>query len=244
MNKKPPNVLIVDDDADIRSNLADILGNLGYHTTTAHDGESALQCVRAGQFDVVLLDYKMPGMDGASLYQEIKKLQPSVAAIMVTAWAGSDGAQRARDAGTWDVLRKPVNIPELLDKLAEAANAPVVLVVDDDEEFCRSLWQILNDRHFRVALAHSEEEGIARISELHYQIAIVDLKLGAGDGRNVIRRIGDAVPRANTIVVSGDRESAMVAYQELGDDAVNGFCQKPIDIEHLLEMIRSGAGRN
>ncbi|WP_372897261.1 response regulator [Stieleria sp.] len=244
MNESGSRVLIVDDDADIRTNFADILSDLGYQTTTAEDATAALRCVRDSRFDVVLLDYQMPGMDGASLYREIKKLQPSVAAIMITAWAGSDGAQQAKNAGTWDVLRKPVDIHDLLEKLARAASAPIVLVVDDDEDFCQSLWQVLNLRHFRVALAHSEAEGISQASDSQCQVAIVDLKLGSGDGRNVIRRIHQAVPKARTIIVSGDRDIAADAYDELGDQVVNAVCQKPIDIDQLLNMIETDSGRN
>ena len=244
MNAAHPKVLIVDDDADIRSNFSDILGDLGYQTTTAQDGESALECVRNNPFDVVLLDYKMPGMDGASLYSEIKKLQPSIAAIMITAWAGSDGAQQARNAGTWDVLRKPVDIPLLLDKLSEAVSAPIVLVVDDDQEFCQTLWQILNQRHFRVALAHDESDGIAKVGDLKCQVAIVDLILGTGDGRNVIRQIAEAAPDARTIVISGDHELAASASQELGSAVIHNVCAKPIDIEKLLAMLDAGTSKN
>jgi DNA-binding NtrC family response regulator len=232
--------LIVDDDEDIRTNFADILNDLGYQITTADDGDSALRCVRQHDFDVVLLDYKMPDMDGAALYCEIKKLQPSIAAIMVTAWAGSDGARQALDAGTWEVLRKPVDIPVLLDKLDQAASAPLVLVVDDDRYFCESLWQILNQRRFRVALAHTEADGIEQASDLNCQVAIVDLKLGNGDGRKVIQRIQQAVPAARTVVVSGNLGDATSVLKEFGERAISAVCKKPIDVDHLLQMIRQG----
>lgn len=129
MNDSPASVLIVDDDDDIRINFSDILQDIGYRTTTAECAESALDYVRKDDFDVVLLDYKLPGMDGASLYREIKRLRPSIPAIMITAWSGSDGAQQALNAGTWDVLRKPVDIPELLHKLDQATNAPLARII-------------------------------------------------------------------------------------------------------------------
>jgi len=112
-------VLIVDDDEDIRHNIADILDDLGYQTTSADDGFSALDRIRDRDFDIVLLDYKMPGMDGVELFQEIKKICPAIKAVMMTAWAGSDGAQLALDAGAREVLRKPVDIRELLEIISE-----------------------------------------------------------------------------------------------------------------------------
>lgn len=237
-------ILIVDDDADIRSNFSDILEDLGYQTTTAKDGATALEIVREKSFDVVLLDYKMPGMDGASLYHEIKKLQPSVAAIMITAWAGSDGAQQARNAGTWDVLSKPVDIPILLEKLSQAAKAPIVLIVDDDTEFCQSLWQILNLRRYRVALAHNETDGIRLAGDAKCDVALVDLKLGTGDGRNVIRRIHQAAPEARTIIVTGFRGNESDLRSDGDAEASNFICNKPIDVDQLLGLIDGGIQRD
>jgi DNA-binding NtrC family response regulator len=239
--------LIVDDDDDIRANFSDILKDLGYRTTTAESAELALDLVRKDDFDAVLLDFKLPGMDGVSLYREIKRLRPSIPAIMITALAGSDGAQQAFNAGTWDVLRKPVHIPEMLDKLEQATKAPLVLVVDDDEAFCQSLWQILNERRFRVALAHSEADGIAKATASNYKVAIVDLRLGQGDGRNVIKRISQSVPDAHTVLVSGNREHVTEALDQLGhpdQPAIDSVCNKPIDIEHLLDLIQKAANKN
>src|SRR5512147_828002 len=76
MSPQSPTLLLVDDDVDICANLADILGDLGgYRVDVAHDGPTALELVRQRPFDVALLDLKMPGMDGLTLYRELKKLR-------------------------------------------------------------------------------------------------------------------------------------------------------------------------
>lgn len=118
-------ILIVDDDADILANLSDILTDIGYDIDTAVSGEAALtkiqnECSKKCAYDLFLLDFKMPGMDGVELYLKIQKLNPDVRAIMITAYAGDDGVKRAFDAGTWKVMRKPVDIKELLGMIAEA----------------------------------------------------------------------------------------------------------------------------
>ena len=114
-------ILIVDDDQDIAINMSDVLNDLGYEADIANDGSSALKLARSKQYDVALLDFKMPDMDGAELYARMKKLQPSVVAIMVTAYAESDGVDRALSAGTWQVLRKPIDFDKLLGFIQEAA---------------------------------------------------------------------------------------------------------------------------
>jgi CheY-like chemotaxis protein len=66
---------LVDDDVDTCRNLSDILTDLGYLVDVAHEGLSALDLVRRNHYDVALLDLKMPGMDGVTLYREIKRLR-------------------------------------------------------------------------------------------------------------------------------------------------------------------------
>ncbi len=116
-------VLIVDDNPDICVNIKDILDDLGYEADTAHDGLAAMQCVTDNGYDVVILDYQMPGMDGATLHQKLIGLRPGIAAIMVTAYAQGDGAQRARDGGILHVLRKPVDLYELLPLIDRASQS-------------------------------------------------------------------------------------------------------------------------
>ena len=127
MIEKTRRILIVDDDTDTLANLADILSDEGYEIVTACDGEIALQevssCDASGetsQFDLCLLDFKMPGMDGVELLQRIHAELPKIQAIMITAYAGNDGVQRALAAGTYKVLRKPVDIHSLLELIDEA----------------------------------------------------------------------------------------------------------------------------
>ncbi|MCR9296591.1 MAG: response regulator [bacterium] len=115
-------VLVVDDDEDIRNNIQDILTDQGYQTDAAQDGVSALEMVRRCPYDVALLDYKMPGMDGATLCREIKLLRPDLTTIMVTACAGHDGIRLAQEAGTWRVLYKPVDVAQLLPIVHEASH--------------------------------------------------------------------------------------------------------------------------
>lgn len=127
MSEKIYRILIVDDDEDILANLSDILSDLGYQTDTANCGEAAIGKVenfcpdeQNCCYDLCLLDFKMPGIDGVELFKKIQGFNPKLRAIMITAYAGDDGIQRAIDAGTWKVLRKPVDIEKLLSMIKEA----------------------------------------------------------------------------------------------------------------------------
>ena len=120
MNESPKSILVVDDDLDIRNNISDILDDLGYQTDCAADGNSALKLLSEKLFDIAILDFKMPGMDGAALHREIKLHHPETLSIMITAHAGNDGVTRALAEGIWKVLRKPVDVGRLLALIREA----------------------------------------------------------------------------------------------------------------------------
>ncbi|MEM7452873.1 MAG: response regulator [Planctomycetota bacterium] len=120
-------ILIVDDDEDTLANLSDILSDIGYEIEGSNCAEDAIAKVemnakRSGSsnYDLCLLDFKMPGINGAELFTKIRQIDPALKAIMITAYAGSDGIERAISAGTWKVLRKPVDIETLIALIQEA----------------------------------------------------------------------------------------------------------------------------
>lgn len=91
--KAPAAILVVDDEVDTCRNLSDILTDLGYQVDTALDGFTALEMARNKCYDIALLDLKMPGMDGLTLYSELCKLCAETLAIVVTAHASKATAE-------------------------------------------------------------------------------------------------------------------------------------------------------
>lgn len=115
-------VLIVDDDRDLCENLGKILGMDGYRTVFAHDGSRALEVMGAEQPDVVILDIKMPGMDGMEVLKKIREHSARVAVIILTAFPSVESAVDAvRDKIVFDYLRKPFSLRQIQDTVARAA---------------------------------------------------------------------------------------------------------------------------
>jgi len=115
-------VLIIDDDRDLCENLGKILGMDGYRTIFAHDGAQALDMMPAEQPDVVILDIKMPGMDGMEFLKKIKEYSGKVAVIILTAFPSVESAVDAvRDKIVFDYLRKPFALRQIQDTVARAA---------------------------------------------------------------------------------------------------------------------------
>ena len=105
-------VLVIDDDSDVRAFLADSLESLGYSVTDAEDGESGLRQLEQHSPDLVLLDYAMPGMNGAEVARAARKQRPGVPIIFVTGYAESEQLEAALGPDV-PVLRKPFSLAEL-----------------------------------------------------------------------------------------------------------------------------------
>ena len=107
-------VLVVDDEKNQRETYTLILEDDGYVVTTAQSGEQALRLAKEHDFDLVLTDYKMAGMDGLTLLNELLKIDPSIIVVMMTAHGSVDSVKEALRGGAFDYLGKPVDRDELL----------------------------------------------------------------------------------------------------------------------------------
>ncbi|MCM2321664.1 MAG: sigma-54 dependent transcriptional regulator [Oligoflexia bacterium] len=116
-------VLVVDDDADLRLSVATALSENHYAVDQAKDGEEGVNRVRAGKYDLVLLDVNMPRMSGLEALKEIKAHDPSIIAIVLTAFSNIRDAVEATKEGAYNYLEKPIkaeNLVYLVDKALRA----------------------------------------------------------------------------------------------------------------------------
>jgi two-component system, NtrC family, response regulator HydG len=233
-----PRILIVDDEPDTCANLSDILTDLGYEVETAHDGFAALDLVKKHTFDIALLDLRMPGMDGLELYRRIKEVSAGTVAIVVTAYASSDAAKSVRAAGAWQIVPKPVNIGSLLGLVAQALDTPVILVVDDDCDLCDNLWDLLHERGYRVHIAHNVPDAESALGLHRFHVVLIDMKLPAGDGHQVLRALQKIDKEARAIVITGHSAEMETKVQEALQAGANAVCYKPFDVEKLLATVQ------
>jgi DNA-binding NtrC family response regulator len=114
-------ILLVDDEEDFANNMKKLLENRGHTVATQHDGSSAIEALKenAAGYDVLVLDLKMPGMDGMATLKEMKGLGISVETLVLTGHGDIGTALEAMKLGAYDYLTKPCEIDELEEKLAE-----------------------------------------------------------------------------------------------------------------------------
>jgi DNA-binding NtrC family response regulator len=111
---KKLNILVVEDGRSQREMLRDFLLKEGHIVEEAENGPSAIQSILKNHFDMILLDYKMPGMDGMEVLQEIKRMNPEIDVVIITAYGTIETAVEAMKAGAIDYITKPVEFEELL----------------------------------------------------------------------------------------------------------------------------------
>lgn len=129
----PAHILIVDDERALRRTLADIFLRLGYRTTEAETGEEALGLIARQPFDLVLLDLKMPGMDGIDVLKAARPMAPDTVFIILTAYATLDSAIAAIRYGAFDYLLKPSPMGEII-RAVEAGLAERRRRLEEDPE--------------------------------------------------------------------------------------------------------------
>ena len=115
-----PIVLFVDDEVEYIETLMKRMEKRGVAVSMAASGEEALEWLGLHAVDVIVLDVKMPGMDGIQTLREIKKFKPQVEVIMLTGHANLESASQGMALGAFDYLMKPFNIDELFYKIQDA----------------------------------------------------------------------------------------------------------------------------
>jgi CheY-like chemotaxis protein len=117
--------LVVDDEASVTASLECFLRIEGYAVRTASDGSSALAAVWAERPDFIVLDLRMPDMDGLEVLRRIRQSDPSIIVILFSAYLDRSVTQQALALGVRACLQKPLNLPDLRACLTQALTGPV-----------------------------------------------------------------------------------------------------------------------
>ena len=131
-------VLVVDDEEVVRRSYVRTLSGESCSVVEAWNGREALLAMEKQPFDVVLLDQRMPGMDGMTVLKSIKEKWPGSEVIMITGYPAIESAKQAVTLGAYDYLAKPVGPDEVIN----AANAAVM----------HKKWALRDDRQERISL--------------------------------------------------------------------------------------------
>jgi DNA-binding response OmpR family regulator len=154
MISKP--ILIVDDEKNIRLTLSQALETLGAEIDTAANGEEALAKLKGREFGLILLDIRMPGMDGMEVLRLVREIRPDIRIIMITAYGTIESAIEALKLGAVDFLQKPFDpeeIRELVSRVMDRDRLDEHKLVDYASHI-ELAKKCIGDRHFDAAAEH------------------------------------------------------------------------------------------
>lgn len=182
---KPYKILVVDDELSVRSSLEEWFQEDGFNVITAESGEDALKKMHAGPFDLILLDIKMPGIDGITLQKKIMEIDSQAIIIIITAYASVDTAVEALKTGAFDYVTKPFD-PENLSNLVNNALKQKILT----EENIQLKEKISELSDVDEIIGNSDE--MKRVLEMVYTVSETDstvlIRGESGTGKELIAR--------------------------------------------------------
>ncbi|MDH3957440.1 MAG: sigma-54 dependent transcriptional regulator, partial [Desulfobacteraceae bacterium] len=177
-------ILIIDDDDQLRKSFNKLLGEEGYHSKCAASGEAGLKLIQEEIPDLVILDMRLPGMNGFETFKGIHEMEPKLPVIIMTAFGTTDTAIEATKMGAFDYILKPFDIPEMLVVIKQALEA---------SRFMRSPVDMdpIPEKSFRDAIIGRSRpmqevyKTIGRVSETE---ATVLIRGESGTGKELVAR--------------------------------------------------------
>lgn len=237
--KEKLKILVVDDNRRMVRTICDILKVKGYNPIEAYCGEEAVEKVRTEDLDCVLMDLKMPEIDGVEALRRIKSSSPGsgLPVVLMTAFATPEQVSEAKAQGACTVLTKPIDIQLLLSFLSVLRKEESILVVDDDPAFCRTIKDILQEKGYKVETEMEAGKVLGHMERSYKLVVILDLKLGNADGLEILRKIRARYPAEPVVLVTGygpEMATSISKGQEIGAYAC---LYKPLEIEKLVAII-------
>ncbi len=229
-------VLIVDDEANMRTTLAEILKDEGYQVTTAATGEEAVRLCQTRDFGVVLMDVRMPGIDGVEAFRQIRRHQEGVRVILMSAYSIESLKEAALDEGAIAFLPKPLDLDRVIHLVTEAKDT-AILVVEPEEETAALLRQSLREQGYRVQIARSPHDALEMVEQIRFDLIFLDANLPAMNGLDLYLAIRKITPSVVAVMISGfESEFETIAREAVRRNAYT-IIRKPLDIDHTLGLL-------
>jgi len=289
-------VLLVDDEKDYVKAMAERMEMRDVSSRVALSGDEALRMVEDEAPDVMVLDLRMPGIDGMEVLERVKREHPHVQVIILSGHGSEKEEEEARRLGAFEYLQKPTDTSDVLKTVRAAwkkglkflkdskeefdrsmtaaalaeggapemardtmrepkqeqaetppppapqepdtsARALNVLFVDDEEDFVRTMAERMEMREVGSEVALDGMQALQMLEDEIPDVMVLDLRMPGLDGMEVLRRVKNAYPQIEVIIMTGHgSESDEEEARRLG---AYDYLHKPVDINDLMEIIRS-----
>ncbi|MEP7121204.1 MAG: response regulator [Byssovorax sp.] len=242
-NALPPRrILVVDDEDGLRQSLAANLELEGYVVAEASGGRQAIELVRESDFDLVITDMQMPGLDGLDTFRELRKLRPAISVVIMTAFSLEMLVEGALTEGVYTVVTKPFDIAGILGLVARAVERRLVLVIDDNVDQAELMVLALRGVGMRAEAVHDGASAVRFVREAGVDVCVLDLIMPGMDGVQTYEEIRRYDGSMAVIAVSGHSVPEMMhRLMSLGGYAC---LRKPFDMREIVRAIARARGES
>jgi len=231
-------ILVVDDDRSMVKTLCDVLKLHGWEAEGVFSGEEAIAAVRNQSFAVVLMDIKMPGMDGVQTLKLMRQERPDLRVLLMTAHATRDLIVEAEREGAIRIFPKPMGLQPLLQSLERTLRrSRSVLIVDDNPAFLQTLSEGLREKGFVTVEARSMDMAVRRLQAEAPAAILLHLRIDNLEPQESIVAIRQVSPAVALILYSGHVPTLDLAENAVPRDWVFARLQKPFAVERLTALL-------
>jgi len=235
--KEKASVLVVDDNIDLLDTFSLILKMKGYNVDTAGDGVAAVDKFKKRPFDVILMDLIMPQMNGVEAFRKIREINPGARVILMTAYYDEEEIKSAVAEGAFSTVHKPVNVAKLMEMIGEATAGLPVLIVDDDDDFRRTMARAFELNGYRVDAASSGEEAIRMASHRSCEIAFIDVKMPRMNGLETFLKLKEVNSGMVTVMMTGYGDEVRETVAEALAASATTCLRKPFDLSSAVDIV-------
>jgi len=246
-----PLILVVDDRVEDRETLRDILVAKKYRAFVAKDGYEAIDIVRKSDFDVILLDIRMPGMDGMEVLEVVKEIKPRIGVVMMTGYSSEGLAGQSLKRGAYTCLYKPFLdmekllkvIEEVREQRKEVASSwqrARILLVDEEEAHRESISNILAEENYRITPVSNASEALKRAEQNFFNVALIDLELSEMSGLELATRLKEMSRKTCVIIMTPFSALDLDTLEQSTKETIFDYLVEPIDAVQLKQLVREG----
>ena len=233
---KALSTLIVDDHVGMRTTLQDILEDEGYHVSSASSGDEAIELCQEHKFDIILMDVRMPGINGVEAFKKIKTISKDSRVIMMSAYSIDEMKLEALKEGAIAFLEKPLDISQVLKLIAEDENTPVLLVMQDTKEL-EKIVNILEDKTYRTHATHSPDEAMELARQIRFKLIIIETRLDPISGLELFFVLKQIVPDTVTIILADTEDVFINQAKEAVKNNAYTFLKKPLEMNTFISIL-------
>ena len=229
------NILVVDDQIGMLETFTDILEDRDCNVVTADNGFTAIKKVKEQSFDLIFMDIKMPGLNGVQTFRELKKIDPKITVIMMTAYSVEDLIEEAVEEGAYAVIYKPFDMDKVIQTIERVLENNLILVVDDRLEDRQLFADILADKDYQVTTAKDGYEAIDLVKKDNFGIIFIDVNMPGIDGVQTFEQIHEIRPDVPVIMITGYSVEEML--KEAVGKGAYACLHKPFDMEKIIQIV-------